>query len=107
MPSALDSMSIIAWLLAIMARESSDGIRPTVNTVLARAAGVSPSMGAAISAGAPASKVRRVKFIGVSRLPTMTSVGLLAPGHDSAALGATLAAGAAFAQYNFLAIPID
>jgi hypothetical protein len=37
----------------------------------------------------------------------MTSVGLVARCHDSAALDATFAAGATFAQYNFLADPID
>jgi hypothetical protein len=37
MPSAADSMSIIFWLLAIMARESSEGISPTVRTCWDRA----------------------------------------------------------------------
>jgi hypothetical protein len=56
-------MSIMAWLLAIIARESSDGMSPTVSTDCACA---NTAMGAASTAGAPASSVRLVIFMSVS-----------------------------------------
>ncbi|MNT50925.1 hypothetical protein D3C72_1878640 [compost metagenome] len=65
-------MSIMAWLLAIMARESSEGISPTVRTCCARAIGTKAD---AVTAAVPSSSFLRFIMVVSSGLRCMESSG--------------------------------